>query len=288
MRDYRKEHTIKKMAKVLKVSRSGYYKWFNSKENKYTKFDKTLEPKIITIFNDSKKTYGSPRVLHKLKELGINTSRRKVSKIMSSLSLIPKAAKRKKITTKADKNNKKLVKNLVSEINIDRPKLAYCSDITYIKTGEGWLYLATILDMFNRKIVGWHSGAEITTDLVLKALWKAIKKQGLNEGAIFHSDRGSQYTSKIFTHFLNKNGFKQSMSSNCFSNALAESFFHTLKVELTDDELYLTRVQAHMSIFEYIEVFYNLKRLHSSLNYKSPIDFDKEYYANLNKELKCI
>ena len=283
MRNNRSNHTIQKMANTLEVSRSGYYRWLNAKESKRVEEDKILKPKVVEIFKEHKGRYGSPRIVDDLKDEGLKVSRRRVSRLMKEENLVSKAQRRKKKTTNS-KHSKNIAPHVLKDVEVVKPNQAYVSDITYIKTMEGWLYLVIILDLFTRKIVSWATSSNMKTELISRALWKAIKKEGRTNKIIFHSDRGSQYASNAFKSLLEQNKFIPSMGAKgyCYDNAYAESFFHTLKTELTEDEHYLTREQAHASIFEYIEIDYNFKRKHSGLNYKSPINYEKEF-----KRLNC-
>lgn len=282
MRDNRNLYSIEKMTAVLDVSRSGYYYWLNNSYGKRKKEDAILKPKIVKIFEKQKGRYGSPRIVEELKDAGIKVSRRRVSKLMKEENLIAKATKRRKNTTNS-KHSKNIASHVLKDVEIVRPAQAWVSDITYIRTDEGWLYLAMVLDLFTRKIVGWATSKSMKTELISKALWRAIKNEKPLTGVVFHSDRGSQYASHAFKFLLLQHGFIQSMGAKgyCYDNAYAESFFHTLKLELTDDEHYVTREQAHASIFEYIETYYNSKRKHSGLKHKSPIDYAKDFNLGL-------
>ena len=279
MRDHREEFPIGKMAEVFGVSRSGYYRFLKGFVGKRALERAVLTKNIEDIFEEHKGRYGSPRITDELKDRGYISSQRRVRGIMKEKNLVPKARKKKKQTTDSN-HNKEIAPNLLKDTSITAPNQVWVSDITYIRTEEGWLYLAMILDLFTRKIVGWATSDRMKTELITKALWRAIKDVRPPIGVIFHSDRGSQYASKDFKHILKQHGFIQSMSAKgyCYDNAYAESFFHTLKVELIYTESYQTRTVAHASIFEYIEIYYNKKRKHTGLGNKSPLNFEKEYF----------
>ena len=279
MRDHRDEFPIGKMAEVFGVSRSGYYRFLKHKLGKRAIERDNLTKDVLQIFKEHKGRYGSPRITDELKDRGCISSQRRVRAIMKEKNLVPKARKKKKQTTDSN-HNKEIAPNLLKDTSITGPNQAWVSDITYIRTEEGWLYLAIILDLFTRKIVGWATSDRMKTELITKALWRAIKDASPPIGVIFHSDRGSQYASRDFKYILKQHGFIQSMSAKgyCYDNAYAESFFHTLKVELIYTETYQTRNCAHSSIFEYIELYYNRKRKHSGLGYKTPVAFEKEFF----------
>lgn len=279
MRNHREEFPIDKMTRVFGVSRSGYYRFLKGVVGKRALERAVLAKNIEDIFEEHKGRYGSPRITDELKDRGYVSSQRRVRSIMKEKNLVPKARKKKKQTTDSN-HNKEIAPNLLKDMSVTAPNQAWVSDITYIRTEEGWLYLATILDLFTRKIVGWATSDRMKTELITKALWRAIKDARPSIGVIFHSDRGSQYASKDFKYILKQHGFIQSMSAKgyCYDNAYAESFFHTLKVELIYTEIYQTRTAAHASIFEYIEIYYNKKRKHTGLGNKSPLNFEKEYF----------
>jgi len=231
---------------------------------------------IKRIFEQSRGCYGSRRIQAELRTLGIPCNRKRVSRIMRENGMQAKQRRRYKTTTRSN-NNKPVAANLVNRnFEAQAANKIWVSDITYIWTKEGWLYLAVILDLYSRMIVGWSLSQLITSALVVKALQQAFVNRRVEEGLIFHSDRGSQYGSKEVVKILEAYGCRQSMSGkgNCYDNAVAESFFHTLKTELVHYNYFTTRDEAKNSIFDYIEIFYNRKRRHSALNYFSPVDFE--------------
>ena len=269
------------MCKVLKVSRSCYYRWYSGGLSKRKQETIVLNQVITEVFHKSKQRYGSPRIAEELKRRGINASRPRVAKIMRYNGLRSKVKKQHKVTTNS---NHKLA---ISEnlLNRDFTPLAlnqaWVSDITYIRTLEGWLYLTTIIDLFDRQVIGWSLSHTLFTKDTIMPAWKmAISKRKISHKLIFHSDRGIQYASRSFRNLINSNKFVyQSMSrkGNCWDNAVAESFFKSLKSELIYHEEYKTIEQAKIEVFEYIEIWYNRKRLHSALGYKTPIEIENEF-----------
>lgn len=233
-----------------------------------------LSQKIYRIFIDSRKTYGARRVYEQLKKEGDAVSRSTVEKIMRERNLRPKRTRANKSTTDS-RHKLPIADNVLNrEFKPSKPNEVWVSDITYIETHEGWLYLTVFLDLFSRKIVGWSMNKNMTADLVVTAYQMALQ-QRKRHPTLVHSDRGSQYASKEFTDIL-KGVCPQSMSrkANCWDNAVSESFWKTLKSELVYRETFRTREQAMSSIFEYIEIFYNKRRLHSTLEYLSPEEFE--------------
>ena len=237
-----------------------------------------LLPKIVKVFNKSRRTYGSPRVTSQLKAEGESCGENRIAGLMRLNGLMAKTKKKFRVTTNAG-HGKKVADNLVKQcFAADYPDRLWCSDITYLWTKEGWLYLAVILDVYSRRIIGWSMSKRVTEDLVITALNQALGYRAPTPATIFHSDQGRQYASGQFRKLLENQGIQTSMSGkgNCYDNAITESFFHTLKTELVYLENYQTREEAKSSIFEYIEVFYNRQRRHSALDYKSPVDFENE------------
>lgn len=267
------------MCKVLEVTRSCYYSWL-----KVTKQEDTgLNNYIDEIFKASYQTYGTRRIKKSLEQKhSLIVSRRRIGRIMKELNLSTRHRKRFKIQT-TDSNHKFLVvRNLLKQqFDIDKQDRVYVGDITYIPTKEGRLYLSVVIDLFSRKVVGWSMDDTMETTLVNNSILMAIKSRKPRKGIIWHTDRGSQYASTSHRELLKKYGFIQSMSrhGNCYDNAVAESFFHSLKTELTHHINFENKNQATQAIFHYIEVFYNRKRLHSSNNYLSPVDYENSYYA---------
>ncbi|WP_345008187.1 IS3 family transposase, partial [Snuella lapsa] len=273
---YRHLYPIEKMCKVLKVSRSSFYRWFTGGPGKRALEHSLFTDLIKQEFNRSKQIYGSTRIAEQLRRNDYCISRRRVSKIMKENNWISKHKKKFKATT--DSNHKyPICRNLLDrDFNPGRLNQVWVSDITYIKTQKGWLYLTTIIDLYDRQVIGWSLSTSLHANQTIIPAWKmAISKRKITQSLLFHSDRGIQYASKEFRKLLKSNTLiAQSMSrkANCWDNAVAESFFKTLKIELVYDNQFKTIEQAKTSIFEYIEIWYNRKRLHSSLGYKTPFE----------------
>jgi transposase InsO family protein len=260
------------MCKVLKVSRSGYYDWL-SRDSSPRKLDELKLARIIEdIHQGSRKTYGSPRIHRQLKALGVPCSRSRVERTMKKFGIRAKTKRKYRATTDS-KHSFPVAKNLLArKFDVPTENKVWVADITAIWTEEGWLYLAALLDLFSRKVVGWRMSDRMTRGLTMEALEMAIKRRKPGKGLLHHSDRGSQYASDDYQALLTDHGMVCSMSrkGNCWDNAPMESFFHTLKTEHVYWERYATREQATRSISIWIETFYNRTRLHSTLDYKSP------------------
>jgi putative transposase len=277
IRGHEKKYPIAVMCRVLKASRSGYNAWRTRSVPQRLIRQQELLKRIKEIFKASRGTYGSPRILRELRSEGIVVNHKTVEELMKKNGIRAKQKKKFKATTNS-KHNLPVAENLLDrDFTETKPNQTWVGDITYIWTEEGWLYLATWIDLCSRKIVGWSMAPRMTADLVIDAFRMGLFRQKLQAPKVVHSDRGSQYASEAFRKELKKHGCDQSMSrkGNCWDNAVAESFFGTLKNELVYHEKYKTREQARLSIFDYIELFYNKRRLHSHLNYVSPEDFEK-------------
>lgn len=268
---------IEMMCRVLGVSRSGYYSWLKRKPSKRTLEEKELMKQIKEIHKNSKETYGSPRIREELKKSYVHVSRRRVARLMKKAGIYNKVKKRFKTTTDS-KHKFPVAPNLLNRVfKVDELGKVWVSDITYIRTREGWLYLTVIIDLCDRKVIGWSISNTLKTSETVVPAWKmAIKNRPVNDYLIFHSDRGVQYACTEFKELLATNPFvMQSMSKkgDCWDNAVAESFFKTIKTEWIYRNIYFTKKQATVSVFEYIETWYNTQRSHSSLNYLSPEEF---------------
>lgn len=274
----RSSHGVQKMCRVIGASRSGYYGWRRQPESKRQKDNEKILVEIRESHKNSRRAYGSPRITKDLQAKGIKCSENRVARLMKIHGIIAKTKKKFKATTNS-KHNLPVAENLLNQNFVtEKPNTVWASDITYVPTLEGWLYLAVILDLFSRQVVGWAMSDRLTSDFVIKALYQAIGRRRLVSGCIVHSDRGVQYASADFRDVLKTFGFIQSMSrkGNCYDNAVSESFFHTLKTEHVYEHRYETRAEARQSIFEYIEMFYNRQRRHSALGYRSPVLFELE------------
>jgi transposase InsO family protein len=238
--------------------------------------NRELVKKIKAVHSESQDTYGSPRVYHELKAQGISCSENRVARLMQTHGIRAKQVKRRKVTTKANGTHPVAPNLLNGNFTAERPDEKWLADISYIPTAEGWLYLAVIMDLFTRRIVGWSMAARMTSPLVEVALKMALQQRQPPPGLLHHSDRGSQYTGKDYQTLMKSNLIEVSMSGagNCYDNAPIESLFGTLKTELVHHRAYRTREEAKTDIFFYIEGFYNRRRRHSALGYLSPVDFE--------------
>jgi len=266
------------MCELLNVSRSGYYRWLNRKPGPRERRDQILKQEILTIYQKGRGYYGSPRIHRDLLKAGLACGKKRVERLMKTLGIKAKHKKRYKVTTDSSHNHP-VAKNLLNRnFKVFGPNQYWVSDITYIYTKEGWLYLATVMDLYSRKIVGWAMEQYLTKALVIKALQMAVINRHPGPGLLMHSDRGAQYASFEYQKLLKKHGMICSMSGkgNCYDNAVMESFFHTLKVELVYGSVFETRAQARRCIFEYIAVFYNRIRSHSAIGYNSPEEYEKQ------------
>ncbi len=265
------------MCQVLKVSRSGYYHWVKYPKSTRKIEDADLIQKINTIYYKNRKTYGSPRIHQVLLKEGCNVSKKRVERLMKKAGIHAVTKKKYRVTTDSKHAHQIAVNHLNRNLKVDKPNKFWVADITYIFTQEGWLYLSTIMDLYFRKIVGWSMKNRITKDLVIEALNMAIKQRKPGRDLLLHSDRGSQYASYCYQVLLSKKGIRCSMSrkGNCWDNAVMESFYRTLKVELIYLNKHKTRMEAKRDIFEYIEIFYNRERLHSFLGYHSPEEYER-------------
>lgn len=290
MQLHESEFTIEGMSRVFGVSRSGYYRFSHAKLSQRAQEDERLLLKIKAIHQASRYTYGSPRIHAELRETGELCSRKRVSKIMRKSGVIAKMKKRFKVTTRANPKASVAPNLLQQDFTADTPNQRWVADFTYVDTQEGWLYVATVLDLFSRRIVGLAMSDRMTDDLVMMALQQALMHRQPNTSVTHHSDRGSQYTSKNFRDLLKKYCIIASMSGtgNCYDNAAMESFYHTLKTEHVYFEHYKTREEAKQSIFEYVEVFYNRQRRHSTLGFVSPMVFEKQWQQQSGVSLPSV
>jgi putative transposase len=291
MKSHKDKFSIERMSEMFEVSRSGYYQFIHARPSARSKENERLLEKIKAAHKASRATYGSPRIHAELCSQGESCSRKRVAKIMKKAGIEAKMKKRFKVTTKANPNAKAAPNLLKQDFAADAPNQRWVADFTYVATAEGWLYVAIVLDLFSRKIVGLAMEERMTADLVIKALEQAILHRQPKAGLIHHSDKGSQYTSQDFQALLTLYGVIASMSGtgNCYDNATAESYFHTLKTEHVYFEHYETREKAKTSIFEYTWIFYNKKRRHSTLGYLSPEMFEQQwYYQKQNFQLPTV
>jgi transposase InsO family protein len=274
----RARFSVRLLCRVLEVSRAGFYAWQDRPPAPRTQADERLGLEIAAIHAESRQRYGSPRVHAELGARGHRTSRKRVARLMRQHGLAGRRRRRFRATTDSGHTLPVASNVLARQFAQPAPDLAWVTDITYIATGEGWLYLAVILDLCSRLVVGWAVSERISRELTLNALDMALVRRQPLTGLLHHSDRGSQYASGDYQAALAAEGMVCSMSrrGNCWDNAVAESFFATLKVELAHDAGWVTRQAACAELFEYIEVFYNGQRRHSSLGYLSPRAFERQ------------
>jgi len=267
--------TVSELCRALDVSRSGYYASCTRPESARARKDKLLEVKVAEAHSRGRGQYGSPRVHRELAKQELAVSRKRIIRLMQKLNLVGRP-KRKFVVTTDSNHELEIAPNLLErDFTATAPDQKWAGDITYLKTPEGWLYLAVVIDLYSRFIVGWAISPKIDRHLVTKALTMAVKRRGQVAGRLFHSDRGSQYASEDYRRALVEGGFECSMSrrGNCLDNAVSESWFSTLKAEL--GERFASHADAEVRLFDYIEVFYNQQRSHSTLGYVSPAEFER-------------
>jgi transposase InsO family protein len=279
---HRDELPVKLMCKVLDVSTSGYYAWRGRPPSKREMANRALTAKIQEEFKKSGETYGSPRIYQVMRKLGLMCSQNRVARLMSAADLKAKQTRRYRSTTKRNKADRAAPNILQRDFSAEAPNKKWVADITYIATQEGWLYLATILDLFSRRVVGWAMSPRMTSDLTLSALDMATRRCRPGRGLIHHSDQGSQYTDSKYQAVLAAHGIVASMNGagTWYDNAPMESFFATLKSELVHHRAYRSRAEASPDVFYYIEAWYNRRRLHSALGYENPEVYEKLYHNN--------
>ena len=277
MRALEKEFPVDFMSEILSVSTSGYYAWRKRDNSGKEGRELRLLRAIEAVHKSSRATYGSPRVFAQLKGLGHEVGKTTVERTMKKHGIRAKTKRKFRVTTDS-KHDLPVAPNLLARnFSPEKPNQIWAGDITYVWTRQGWLFLAVIVDLFSRQVVGWSLDKTMTKELVLSALHQACYRRKPGVGLIFHSDRGSQYCSREFRAVLKQHRMLQSQSrkANCWDNAVVESFFHTLKTEAIYHENFETREEAERLIFEWVEAFYNRNRLHSTLGMKSPFDFER-------------
>ena len=269
-------YPIRLMCRCLRVSRSGYYAWRKRPSSPRAKQDARLRVEIAASYTASRRTYGSPRILRDLREEGHRVSRKRVARLMRELGLEGRRKRRFRATTDSRHRFPVAPNVLMRDFDVEAPNTAWVTDITYLATLDGWLYLAVILDLYSRRVVGYALSERIDRALVLEALRHALMQRPEVRDLIHHSDRGSQYASHDYREALDQAGITCSMSrrGNCWDNAVAESFFGTLKTELLYELPLQTRSATRSAVADYIETFYNVRRRHSSLDYRSPVEFE--------------
>ena len=267
------------LCRLLGVTRQGYYAFAKRPVSARADQERTLRERLRTLHAESKGTYGSPRLHAALRREGSKVSKHRIEKALRSMGLQGRLSRRWRVTTRANPAHPVVGNSLARDFSASRPNERWVTDISYVWTDEGWCYLAVILDLFSRAVVGWALDTTLSTKLPLAALEMAIQRRRPGSGLLHHSDRGCQYTSAQYRAALAELGVTVSMSrkGNCWDNAVAESFFATLKTELVYRRTWPARLELRAAIFEYIEVFYNRRRLHSSIGYKSPAEHESAY-----------
>lgn len=276
------EFPVTLLCQVVGVSRSGYYEWVRQGDtvSGHDRDDAELAVKIGAAFKKGRGAYGSPRVFHELRRQGVRTSRKRVARLMAADGLIGKCGRRRVKTTVTDPNAQPAGDLVERNFQPPVPDQLWYGDITYIRTWEGWLFLATVIDACTKMVIGHATSKSLHTDIVDAALRHAVTRRGRDvTGVVFHSDRGCQYTSAQYRQLCQTSGVRQSMGSTgvCWDNAAAESFFATLKRELIYTQTWPTIREAETAVFEWIEVFYNRERLHSSIEYMTPIEAEARH-----------
>ena len=278
MERYGSGFEVRRMCRILAVSRSGYYSYLRRGLSQRHEENRHILTKIQEIWQQSRGVYGSPRITAELRAQGMRCGENRIARIMRTNAIASLTRRRYKVTTCSD-HTLPVAEDLVErDFSATSANQLWVSDITYIWTWEGWLYLAAIMDVYNREIVGWTLYKRMTKELVVNAVLKAVEKRRPQPGLIFHSDRGSQYASHRIRGIATAWQIRQSMSSkgDCFDNAIMESFFSSLKKELVHLRTFHSRAQAEIYVFDYIEIFYNRQRRHSALNHKSPLEYYHE------------
>jgi len=268
------------MCSVLKASKAGYYAWRKRKASYHDKRDEAITKTIVEIHRKSRKTYGSPRIHRALRKVGVSCGRKRVARLMRESDIEGRQRKRFRRTTDSNHQHpiaENVLNRRFAPREIGAPNVTWAGDITYIWTMEGWLYLAVVLDLFSRRVIGWSMRHTMEAELALDALQMALDQRHPTGGVLHHTDRGVQYACGDYRKLLTRNKMICSMSrkGDCWDNAVSESFFATLKSELIETQPWETREQVRAAVFEYIEVWYNRERLHSSLDYNSPAAYEE-------------
>lgn len=276
VRAHHREFSIKRMCRVLEISRSGYYDWDGRKESGRSGRDRVLLTEIRKIHQDSKEAYGAIKIWRALKGAGVGCGKHRVARLRRQAAIEARRKRKFRVAYQA-RHNAPPAPNLVKwPFHADHPEQIWMADVTFIPTRQGWLYLAVLIDLFSRLIVGWAMKDRPNQELVNEALLMAVEQRAPEPGLIHHSDQGILYAGGSYLELLKRYGMIRSMSGkgNCYDNAVVESFFSSLKNEIIHHRDFQTRDQARTEIFEYIELFYNRKRIHQSLNYETPINCD--------------
>ena len=275
------EHSVRKFCEVLEVSEQGYYAFLKAPESRRKREDRVIGDQVQVIFAEHRRRYGSPRIHRELRERSIRCGKNRVARLMKQRELRAKAARKFRVTTDSRHSHPVAPNTLDRQFNATAPDQVWVGDITYLWTTEGWMYLAVFLDLFSRKVVGWALSNRLTGSIVHMAFERACARRKPSAGLLIHTDRGTQYAADAFRKRLAEKRFRLSMSrkANCWDNAIAESFFHTLKVEAVHGEPPMTRRELEFEVFDYIERYYNRKRIHSSIEYHSPELYEQMYVS---------
>ena len=280
IQQHAEEFPVDVMCEVLEVSRSGYYAWRDRPASSQAQRREELVKRIQAAHAESQKNYGSPRIHRELRDQGIICSENTVARLMKDRGIRSKMHRRFVVQTTDSRHGHPIAENrLNQQFDVPAPNQVWAADITYIPTGEGWLYLAVVIDLCSRKVVGWAADDHLRAELPAAALQMALTHRRPQGNLLHHSDRGVQYACDDYQGLLAKHGITCSMSrrGNCYDNAVVESFFGTLKTELIHHHTYATRNDARLALFEYLEVFYNRKRRHSALDYVSPAEYEATF-----------
>jgi transposase InsO family protein len=280
------EFRVSRVCRLLEVARSGYYEWRDRRPSTHADADQQMQDKVQRYFAQGRGTYGTRRIKHLLAQEGLQVSRRRLGRLLAQVGLHCKTRRRFKAPTTVGHAQTVAPNQLNREFTVTAPDRVYVGDITYLSTGEGWLYLAIVLDLCSRAVVGWSMADHMRAELVTQALAMALCQRPPAAGLIMHTDRGSQYGADSYRRLLAQHEMQPSMSrkGNCWDNAVAESFFHTLKTELIYLEDFDTHEHAQTAVFEYIEVFYNRQRCHSANGYLAPLAYEQALQTN---EILC-
>jgi transposase InsO family protein len=278
---HRREFRLRSLCRVLGVSRSGFYAWAQRPAPRHTERNAALLVHIRAAYHRGRQAYGAPRIYQELRERGIPAGRHRIARLMRREGIVASTERQFRWTTTVRAELPAAPNHLAQDFRAATPNQRWVSDITSIRTSQGWLHLAIVLDLFSRRIVGWAMHSTLSSALVDEALTMALRERRPRPGLLFHSDRGGQYLSGTVQRRLDQHGLIASTSrpGHCLDNAVAESFFHTLKTELVYQHRYRTHDEARLAVFEYIAAFYNRIRRHSSLKYRSPAEYETQYAA---------
>jgi transposase InsO family protein len=277
--EHQQQMPVRQLCEILDVSRSAYYRWQKTGPSTRERRNESLLPLVQEIHQQSRRTYGSPRIWDALCQQGIRCGRHRIARLMRLHGIRAKTKRRFKVTTRSKRNQTSMPDLVQQHFTASHPNQVWTSDITYVWTHEGWVYLAVVLDLCSRMIVGWELSARLTASLVTSAVERAVAWRNPSEGLILHSDRGTQYASSELIALSKEHGIRLSMgrTGSCYDNAVTESFFHTFKTEHVYFTRFETRQDARTSIFDYIEVFYNRQRMHSTINNLSPVKYEQQF-----------